>query len=356
MITDADFSGEHMSVVTGRHLEFLVRSLTAKGYEMPPVFVDRIALTLAQVDEIEQEIGKEIPRAPDEYKDGRLKREEGRVELNALPIFAPGWLRRQVEQALEAVTVEVEEPAVEVPVELTDALRRAEALADRLYERIEDKLVWIKQIVDDALEEWEPDAVEPDVPEVDLDREERRLRHDPRLRRAAERLPPPRPSASQHRGARPQRAVLRLRLRSLHRPPGRAGPLPERRARTQGEAARMSDVRIVSLAEFAAVEEPSSEPLLGVRRVTCPCRRQAAHVRRRRLGQDDADGRRGRASCGRCAVARDRGAATAAVPDRERRATRPVPREARGEAARLDGSLFRDRVFVLVDPWAGFVH
>ena len=160
LITDADSSGEQMAVVTGRHLEFL-----SKRYDLPPIYLDRIALTLAQVTEIEKEIGREIPLAPD------VAREIGRVELNALPVFAPGWLGRQVKKALESVTVEIEAPEVEVPDKLDDALLQAERLTIRLYRRIEDKLLRIEEIVDDALREWEPDPVEVDVPDLDLDRD-----------------------------------------------------------------------------------------------------------------------------------------------------------------------------------------
>lgn len=157
-ITDADSRGEQMSVVTGRHLEFL-----SKRYDLPRIVLGRIALTLAQVAEIEEEIGRPIPLAPD------VDREIGRVELNALPVFAPGWLRRQVEEALQSVTAEIEEPQVPVPPELEDALVRAEMLTTRLYRRIEDKLARVEGIVDDALAEWEPDPVEVDVPDLDLD-------------------------------------------------------------------------------------------------------------------------------------------------------------------------------------------
>jgi hypothetical protein len=160
LITDADSSGEKMAVATGRHLEFL-----SKQHDLPPIYLDRIALTLAQVKEIEAEIGRPIPLAPD------VARDIGRVELNALPIFAPGWLRRQTEKALASVTVEISEPDVEVPDELHDALRRAHRLMNRLYRRIEDRLVRIERIVDDALEEWEPEEPQVEIPEPDLDRD-----------------------------------------------------------------------------------------------------------------------------------------------------------------------------------------
>jgi hypothetical protein len=160
LITDADSAGEDMSRVTGRHLEHL-----SKHHDLPRILLQRIALTLAQVREIEQEIGKPIPLAPD------VKREIGRVELNALPIFAPGWLRRQVEEALESVTVEIEEPEVEVPEELEETLDRALRLASRVYEAVEGRLRWIEESVDNAIDEWEPEVSEAEVPEVDLDRD-----------------------------------------------------------------------------------------------------------------------------------------------------------------------------------------
>jgi hypothetical protein len=160
LITDADSSGEQMAVVTGRHLEFL-----SKRYDLPRIVLGRIALTLAQVKEIEEEIGREVPLAPD------VAREIGRVELNALPVFAPGWLRRKVKEALESVTVGIEEPEVEVPDELDDALLHAERLTIRLYRRIADKLLRIEEIIDTAVAEWEPDPVEIDVPDLDLDRD-----------------------------------------------------------------------------------------------------------------------------------------------------------------------------------------
>jgi hypothetical protein len=158
LITDADSSGEAMAVATGRHLEFL-----SKQYDLPPIYLARIALTLAQVKEIEAEIGRPIPLAPD------VAREIGRVELNALPVFAPGWLRRQTEKALASVTVEIAEPDVEVPYELDDALVRAQRLMNRLYRRIGDKLDRIDRIISDALEEWEPEEPEVEIPEPDLD-------------------------------------------------------------------------------------------------------------------------------------------------------------------------------------------
>lgn len=165
-ITDADFSGEHMSVATGRHLEFLSRR-----YDLPPIYLARIALTLTQVTEIEAEIGRPIPRSPDSYKDGRLKRDIGRVELNALPIFAPGWLRRQVRLALRSVTVEIEEPDAGVPEELQETLDKGERIAQHLYGRVAPRLRLVERIVDAALDEWEPDDPEVEVPEVDLDRD-----------------------------------------------------------------------------------------------------------------------------------------------------------------------------------------
>ena len=160
LITDADSAGEHMAVVTARHLEHL-----AKHYDMRSIFVDRIALTLDQVQGIEKNIGKPIPLAPD------VARDIGRVELNALPIFAPGWLRGQVEQALESVTVEIEEPEVDVPEWLEEHLDKAKRIAGRVYEGVEGRLRYIEASADDAIDGWEPEVPEIEVPEVDFDRD-----------------------------------------------------------------------------------------------------------------------------------------------------------------------------------------
>lgn len=159
-ITDADSKGEQMAIATSRHIEF-IRS----RHDVPPVTLDRIALTLAQVAEIEEDvIGRSIPRSPD-----KSERREGRVELNALPIFAPGWLRGQVEQALDSVTVEIEEPdPPDVPDELQEFIDKGERLGDRLLARVGERLRLIDQIVSDEIADWEPEEIEVEVPELEV--------------------------------------------------------------------------------------------------------------------------------------------------------------------------------------------
>ena len=160
-LSDADSSGEHMANVMARHIEFI----RSRYEDVPPVYVQRIALTLEQVKEIEAEIGREIPLAPD------VRRDEGRVELNALPIYAPGWLGRQVEQAFDSVTVQVDEPDPGVPDELADVIAKGERIADRLLDRVRPRLAEVERIVSEAIEDWQPDEVEVDVPELDLERD-----------------------------------------------------------------------------------------------------------------------------------------------------------------------------------------
>lgn len=161
LITDADFDGDHMPTVTSRHLEFI----RSRYPQLPPIYVSDIALTLEQVTKIEAKIGRTIPRAPDRIE-GR-----DRVELNALAIYAPGWLRERVEWALAEVTVEVEAPEVDLPEELAAFIAKGERLADRLLARVSERLTKIEGIVSRAVEEWQPDEVEVWVDDPSMDRD-----------------------------------------------------------------------------------------------------------------------------------------------------------------------------------------
>jgi hypothetical protein len=83
-------------------------------------------LTLAQVSAIEERIGRTIPLAPD------VQREEGRVELDALPEFAPGWLEEQLDATLRALFAEVDfSPLNEAEAEVEEML--GERFADVQY-------------------------------------------------------------------------------------------------------------------------------------------------------------------------------------------------------------------------------
>jgi hypothetical protein len=100
-LADADSHGESMAAATARHIEFLCRHWLAEHEPevvVPRILTDRVALTLGQVAEIEQSIGRAIHRSPDEG------REQGRVELQALPAFAPGWLAEELERRLDEIT------------------------------------------------------------------------------------------------------------------------------------------------------------------------------------------------------------------------------------------------------------
>ena len=140
-LSDADTSGEHMPTVMARHIEYI----RSRNPDVPPIYLHSVALTLRQVREIEREYRTTIPLAPD------VARTEGRVELNALPIFAPGWLGERLREALERATVEIEEPEVEVPDEIRDVLWRVERVIDRLWSRA--RIGWLMEVVRDYLED-----------------------------------------------------------------------------------------------------------------------------------------------------------------------------------------------------------
>ncbi len=96
-LADADSKGEAMAIATARHTEFLVRRWLPEHEPdtvVPRVVMDRVALTLDQVAEVEAAIGRSIPVSPD------VMRDEGRVELQALAAFAPGWVRAELERRL----------------------------------------------------------------------------------------------------------------------------------------------------------------------------------------------------------------------------------------------------------------
>jgi hypothetical protein len=69
MFSDADASGESMPNATARHLESAVRQAENAGEDVPTIYLDPIALDLEQVAEIEAEIGRKIPTAPDVARD-----------------------------------------------------------------------------------------------------------------------------------------------------------------------------------------------------------------------------------------------------------------------------------------------
>jgi len=135
-LTDADSAGESMPNATARHLEFLTMLARKQGEQVPPIYLRPVALTLEQVAEIEKEIGRPIPRAPD------VGREAGRVELDALPEFAPGWLERQLADALDALLAEIDyspldEAEQSVRTELSDEFAPVREQMDDVVARAE---------------------------------------------------------------------------------------------------------------------------------------------------------------------------------------------------------------------------
>jgi vacuolar-type H+-ATPase subunit H len=128
MFHDADSSGESMGIATGRHLEFYVRQAEADGIDVPPIFLDVVGITLEQVGRLEAEIGREIPRAPD------VRRDEGRVELDALPYFAPGWIEEELLRRLQQLWGEVDE------TELDQAIEQLEEDVEQVYAPTTERL------------------------------------------------------------------------------------------------------------------------------------------------------------------------------------------------------------------------
>ena len=94
-------------------------SATAKRWRPPPpgtsssserstrtclrIWVASIGFSLDQIAEIEEEIGRKI-RA-----NRTTEREQGRIEIQAVAAFAPGWIdRSSVREALEELTFEID--------------------------------------------------------------------------------------------------------------------------------------------------------------------------------------------------------------------------------------------------------
>lgn len=183
---DADSSGESMPNATARHLEFLVRTLRKSGEDVPPIYFKPVALTLAQLAGIEERIGRSIPLAPD------VGRAEGRVELDALPEFAPGWLEDELDRHLRALYAEVDFSALEdaeagVELELADEfvevqgrmsqiVDQARAVLDTPEAReLRAKLVRLAAEMSDATDEateiaegFVADLPDPDIAEIDF--------------------------------------------------------------------------------------------------------------------------------------------------------------------------------------------
>lgn len=160
-VADADSTGEGMPLAMARHIEHIVSQ-----HSVPPIYLDRIALTLAQVMEIEAEYGVAVPLAPD------VRREEGRVEINALPFYASGWLEEQTRQALEELTVEVEvDTSLEVP-DLDQRLQELHDEASELYEPISQRMQEIREEIEELIEQVDaPEFVQPEVEAPDLHRD-----------------------------------------------------------------------------------------------------------------------------------------------------------------------------------------
>lgn len=160
-VSDADSTGETMPLAMARHIEHIV-----SRYEAPPIYVGLIALTLPLVEEIESEYGVEIPLAPD------VRRSEGRVEVNALPFYAAGWLERRTREMLEELTADIEiDTSLEMP-ELDERLKTLHDEAVELYEPISERMQEIEQEIERLREEAEaPQFVQPDSEMPDLDRD-----------------------------------------------------------------------------------------------------------------------------------------------------------------------------------------
>jgi len=92
--------------------------------------------------------------------------------LNALPIFAPGWLEEELRAALAEVTAEIEEPEIVNAEEIeaaVAALREIEKEADELFEQIAEPMEKLRERRDAALEGLEIEVADLDIPEIELD-------------------------------------------------------------------------------------------------------------------------------------------------------------------------------------------
>jgi hypothetical protein len=170
-LADADASGESMAIATARHVEFLCRWWLPKhrpDVVVPRIFVDRVALTVEQVVEIEHEIGRTIPRSPD------VAREQGRVELQALPAFAPGWVGKELERRLQ----EFSDPELGDAIdEWSDAAEGAIAESwEELIEPYRNRLDMLRKNRDAIAERFEPELRRLQEALDDLEPERRALK------------------------------------------------------------------------------------------------------------------------------------------------------------------------------------
>jgi hypothetical protein len=170
-LADADSLGESMAIATARHTEFLCRHWLAEHEPetvVPRIVMDRVALTLEQVAEIGREIGRTIPVSPD------VDREAGRVELQALAAFAPGWVGAELERRLTELT----------DMELDDEI---DAWKDEAEEAIEDawdaetaasveRLITLREKRDAILERFDVAALNAALDEIEVER--RALHHE----------------------------------------------------------------------------------------------------------------------------------------------------------------------------------
>lgn len=183
MFHDADSAGESMPIATARHLEFLA----SRNPEAPRVFLDSVGITLEQVQRIEQETGRKIPLAPDRGRD------EGRVELDALPFFAPGWIEGELRRRLEELTAAVDYTPLQEAEErirqdldgpLAQALERMEEIASRARQllhapeletlraalaQLEGEMREAQEDAEAIVDEYDADVPEPNVGDAPLD-------------------------------------------------------------------------------------------------------------------------------------------------------------------------------------------
>jgi hypothetical protein len=150
-LADADSSGEKMATASARHIEFI----RTQHPDVPPIWVASIGFTLDQIAEIEEEIGREIPRQPD-----ATEREEGRVEIQAVAAFAPGWINEHVREALEELTFEID-LATEIEFPEDDELGELRQKAADLFEPIRERMVAIEERAEEIIDSIEPPQFEP---------------------------------------------------------------------------------------------------------------------------------------------------------------------------------------------------
>ena len=133
-LSDADAAGESMPNAAARAIEFIHEHYPA----CPRVLVDVLCLTLDQLAGIEAEIGRKIPLIPDQGRD------EGRVELQALAAFAPGWVRDELERRLDELADhdladELEAWEVGADAEIEEAWEAQTAALRQAVERLSEE-------------------------------------------------------------------------------------------------------------------------------------------------------------------------------------------------------------------------